>query len=186
MNNSLQLLNPITTFILGNFVGLLVALGIFIVTASTSISQDFDRVNALSLALLTSIVGGLGAWIAYAQWKINQRRLQHELFDRRIKVYQDVAAYIANILVSGKVKKEEIFPFLRDTKHSVFIFDKEIADYVDEIQKKANSLLSLYIQRKVLQGERLDKAVNEEEKILTWLTNELNKLPEKFEKFLKL
>ena len=95
MNSPLKLLILIMIFILGIIVG--------IGTAITP--QNFNWITALSSALLTPTVAILGAWIAGAQWKINQRRLQHELFDRRIKLYQVVAAYIANAISLGDVVK---------------------------------------------------------------------------------
>jgi len=108
-------------FISGNFIGILVALGIFIAVAGVTVSQNFDQLSAVLLALPTLMVGLFGTWIACAQWIINQRRLQHELFDRRIKLYQVVAEYLANAQISaGGVVKGEEMKFAGDTKHAIF------------------------------------------------------------------
>jgi len=130
MSNLPKLLLFIILFISGFFVGVAIA----------TTPKNFDWVTTLSSALLTPVVAIFGSWIAYAQWKINQRRLQNELFDRRIKLYQVVAAYIAKAISLGDVPRGEEYQFLRDTKHSIFIFNKVIADYIDEIYKKSIDL----------------------------------------------
>jgi hypothetical protein len=176
MNSHLKLLILIMIFIFGIIVGAWIAIT----------PQNFNWITALSSALLTPIVAILGAWIAWAQWKINQRRLQHELFDRRIKLYQVVAAYIANAISLGDVEKGEEYQFLRDTKHSIFIFDKEIADYTDGIYKKSIDLQFLSNRQRQLQGKALEEVSEKRQKVFKWFTDELNTLPKKFEKFLEL
>ncbi len=75
-------------------------------------------------ALLTPTIAIVGTIIGILQWIINQKRLQHELFDRRIRLYEIVTAHLANAVTHGYTD-EEIMRFLRDTKHARFIFNKE-------------------------------------------------------------
>lgn len=163
-------------FILGIATGLLIAI----------VPQNFNWITALLSALFTPIVAILGAWIAWAQWKINQKRLQHELFDRRIKLYQIVAAYIANAISLGTVEKGEEYQFLRNTKHSIFIFNKEISDYVDQVYKKSIDLQFLSNRQNQLQGKALEEVSEKRQNVFKWFSDELNNLPKKFETFLKL
>ena len=98
------------------------------------------RVIEILSASLTPVIAVIGVIIAVCQWRINQKRLQNELFGRRIELYQIIATYIANVVSRGKVGHTETDQFLRDTKHATFIFDNHIADDIDAICKNSYHL----------------------------------------------
>ena len=171
-----ELLIFLMLFIFGIFLGVVIAV----------VPQDFNRISKISSALLTPTIGILGVWIAVAQWKINQRRLQHELFDRRINLYQIVATHIANAITLGNIEKGKEIEFLRDTKHAIFIFDKEVSDYINEIYKKSIDYQFLTNQQRRLKDRLLEENLEKQQKIFQWFIDELDGLPIRFETFLKL
>ena len=76
--------------------------------------------------------------------------------------------------------------FLRDAKHARFIFDKEIASFVDEIYTKSIDLNSLCKEERRLHGDGLENVFKKERAIRKWFQKELNNIELRFEKFLQL
>lgn len=125
--------------------------------------------------------------VALVIWIIDSKRLKHELFDRRIKVYDIVATYIANIISKGDIERGEEFQFSGDTKQSRFIFDKKIDAYIKEVYDKSCEFHFLCQKEKSSLGSEFDKVSGEKNKIFKWFIDELSgKLPTRFEKFLKI
>ncbi len=38
-------------------------------------------------ALLTPVIAAIAVYVAYQQWQTNRRRLQLDLYDRRLRIY---------------------------------------------------------------------------------------------------
>lgn len=174
---------------IGNPIWLLICIIILIIGITLGIvTASYGSNNWISIlsALLTPTIAVAGTAVAAFQWRINQNRLQHELFDRRIKIFETIASYVANAISRGTVQQGEEFQFLRETKHVIFLFDKEIANYVDDIYKKSVDLQFLSDPQNQLSGDALNKAVRKRKEVFEWFTNELNNLPEKFKRFLQL
>lgn len=137
-------------------------------------------------ALLTPTIAIAGIGIGIFQWKINQKRLQHELFERRIKLYEIITTHIANGISHGTFDNNEEMQFLRDTKHARFVFDKNIADFVDEIYKKSIDLSFLSRREQQLKGAALEKTMQKRTQVFKWFQEELNNIQNRFEKYLQL
>ncbi len=139
-------------------------------------------------ALLTPTIAILGSIIAWQQWRTNRARLKHELFDRRYEQFSIVRDFISSIMTHGKVKPEEEHKYLAGTRGMRFIFDKEIASYVD------NTLWHLSVELHALDaelegvpvGEERSKNVKRQREIKELLNQELKNLEERFSKYLQL
>jgi len=142
---------------------------------------DKNWVDVLS-ALLTPTIAIAGIAIGCLQWRINQKRLQNELFNRRIDLYEKITSYIANILTRGSVENGADTQFLRNTKQAVFVFGKDIEEFVNEIYKKSLDLNLVNAQVQPIQDEHLSK----QRCIKKWFENELNNAQKRFIKYLKL
>ena len=150
-----------------------------------SVLAGKDWIKVLT-ALLTPMVAIAGIAIGVFQWKINQKRLQHELFERRIKLYTVITTHIANGISSGIFTNEEETQFLRDTKHARFIFGKDIADFVDEIYRKSLDLSFFSRREEQLSGVALEKVIENRSRVFKWFEAELNNIQNRFEKYLQL
>jgi hypothetical protein len=58
---------------------------------------------------ITAIVAVVGAFIAYFQWRTAHQRVVLDLFDRRLRVFEDVEAAVKNVFASTDVTKETFF-----------------------------------------------------------------------------
>jgi len=139
-------------------------------------------------ALLVPTIAILGSIIAFQQWRTNTKRLRHELFDRRYEQFIIIREFLGSIMSSGKSKQEEQVKFLVGTKGMRFIFDKEIAQYVDKkIWYLAIDLETLDAELEgVPVGEIRSANVKKQSEIKKQLHEELKTLEEKFAKYLQL
>lgn len=137
-------------------------------------------------ALLTPLIAVLAAYIAWQQWRTNHLRLRHELFDRRYALYERIAAFMAEIIARGKVPTNAETQFLRDTKVTIFLFDKETQQFTEQIYHKAVKLHALEMMLENLQGEDRVDNVEKQREIKDWLGSQLQDCARRFSPFLSL
>jgi hypothetical protein len=136
--------------------------------------------------LLTPIIAILAAYIAWQQWRTNNLRLKHELFDRRYDLYVKITSYLATSLTTGRIEPNSEMQFLRDTKAVDFLFDKQIHDFVHEIYSNAVKLYTLNTMENRLTGQALHDNVDGQRKIKDWFSEQLGGCTDRFAKYLSL
>jgi len=87
--------------------------------------------------LLTPIVAVITTYIAWQQWKTNQRKVDLDRYDRRLKVYQETIKYIQQFNQDFKVQLPDLYSFYVATAEADFLFSPEIRAYIDEIYSRA-------------------------------------------------
>ncbi len=143
---------------------------------------------ATATTIITTLVAVLVALITWSQWATNRARLRHELFDRRYEVYEQIAAFIAEILTSGRVPQGEPEGFRHRTKTAYFLFacDNDIKVLITEISQKAADLQGWEATLESLSGEERQKNLEAQRAVKDWLKQTLDSLETRFEKYLKL
>jgi hypothetical protein len=110
-----------------------------VVSTSVSMATAKPYVD-LFAALLTPVIAIIAAYIAYQQYRANQLKLRHELYDRRLLLYNAVAEFLAHIFRDGKAGDPQLMTLLQKTRESYFLFGKDVSDYVTELYKKGVDL----------------------------------------------
>lgn len=82
----------------------------------------FESISTPILALIT-------AYIAWRHWRTDELKRRHDLYERRLKVYDAVSEFIENFETTDGVE------FLRGVRESQFLFSREVSDYLDRIHK---------------------------------------------------
>ena len=142
-------------------------------------------INILS-ALLTPTIAIFVSIIAGMQWRINQKRLKNEHFDRRIKIYERIAGCMADVITSGRADINEERSMLRDSKFAIFVFGEDIDRFVKEVYQKSSDLHTLQSMQHKYKNKQLENNLNKQDVIKNWFKTELVNLPKRFEKYLKL
>ena len=93
----------------------------------------------LFAALLTPVIAIVTTYIAIQQYRANQLRLRHDLYDRRLTLYIAVAEFIAHVTQSGTADRAQLVT-LQKTRESFFLFGKEVSDYITDMYKKGVDL----------------------------------------------
>lgn len=94
-------------------------------------------------ALLTIVIAGVAVLIAYQQYKINQQRLRHETYDRRLAVYKAVQSHLLIIAQKNSATFEECSEFYTEASEAAFLFDSTVQDKIEEIYKESIRLTSI-------------------------------------------
>lgn len=146
--------------------------------------MDIPTATAVTTALVAVIV----AVITGGQWLTNRAWLRHELFDRRYAVYEQIASFIAEILIYGKVPQGESEAFSRRTKTAYFVFecDKEVKALITDIYRQAVNLHALDATLESLTGDERKKNIESQRVVEDWFQQTLGSLEGRFEKYLKL
>ena len=74
------------------------------------------------------------------QHRLEKRKLRLQLFEKRYAVYLAAMEYITTIMREGKSTAAAQASFLRDSRDRVFLFDKRIHQFLDDVWKQSVSL----------------------------------------------
>lgn len=140
--------------------------------------------NILQTVLLVLIAAGI-AYLLY-QSPMSATGKRRSLHSRRCEVYHDVIRVLTMLGKTGEVRKEDLLDFRSRTQDAVFLFDAEIAAYIDEIYNRSVKLIStneLLQGTSVAVGEERDRVTVEHTKQLIWLADQLAMIRKKFSQY---
>jgi hypothetical protein len=138
-------------------------------------------------ALSVPMIAAVGAYLARQQVIIARTKLRHDLFDRRFKVFEAARTFLASVMRSGKMSVSDFNDYTAGVIDAQFLLSKEVRAYLFEIRKRATAMQALNDTLEPLppgakKSELVDKAGAE----FTWLSEQLDVLPDKFKPFLTL
>lgn len=87
------------------------------------------------VALVTALVGVLGAMIAYFQWRTAHQRVVLDLFDRRLRVFEDIENAVRNVFSTTRVSNETWSLLVGAKSRARFLFGKDVNDYLERLTK---------------------------------------------------
>ena len=141
-------------------------------------------------ALLTPVIASIAVYIAWQQWKVNERKLEFDQYERRLRVYQDVVAILTYVIRDFKLEIIDLQKFRFTTAEADFLFEPEISAYIDEIFKRglllwqANSEYRDLLQPPPPPGYDHQKVVNQMHAQKVWFTEQYEAAKQKFKKYL--
>jgi hypothetical protein len=139
-------------------------------------------------ALSTPVLAVIAASIAYQQWRTAQNKLKLDLFEKRFAVYQAVVALVYLVLHDKENRNESRVEELSEkAAPAKFLFNREVARFVEEIRKKARSVVLLDTDlaktfSPLVAWAAKDHLAREEE----WLDAQMQVLDAMFKPFLRL
>jgi hypothetical protein len=93
---------------------------------------------AVAATGLAVTFGLIQAGIAKEQARIAEVRLRHDLFERRIAVFNSIRDVLMEVARSSKVSDECWNKFVRGVETTEFLFDQEIARYVADLRNRVS------------------------------------------------
>jgi hypothetical protein len=137
-------------------------------------------------ALSVLVIGGIGAYIAWRQWRTAHDRLKLDLFDRRLAAYQRLKDATSPITASGKVTNEDTDRFARAMYDMRFLFDKETDTCVDEIYRAMLDKHTIDTQLERTRARNKEKALLKSGELFKRITDGVySKVPERMERFMR-
>lgn len=137
--------------------------------------------------LLTPIIAGVVAYIAYQQHKTNRDKLRFNLYDRRLKVFEELMVLLWVIFRKGMCNDQEREQFQRATVEGSFLFDKDIANYLDTIHNKTlelGTIRAILKLNSLPRGDKRDQTVEKETQLFDWFMDQFEVSKEKFARYL--
>jgi hypothetical protein len=144
-----------------------------------------------SKTMLTPMIAVIAVYIAWQQKKINEQKLNLDLYDRRLKVYEEVRQILSIIMRDAKASYNDLLKFYRAVSEADFLFGPDITEYIDEIYQHGvqlqrwNSEYRDYTQP-TPEGYDHKKVCDGMHTELKWLTNQLMPAKQKFKPYLKI
>lgn len=130
------------------------------------------------LAGLTPIVtAAIATYIAYQQWRTNRDKVRLESFDRRIAVHKAIEEYLMQIYREGTVTFKQVLKLRTEVSYAVYLFDKEVEDYIDELQRKG-------IRLEEITGK--PEHATEMKELLRWFKDQLEGMNTKVSRHLRI
>ena len=142
-------------------------------------------------ALLTPLIAAIALCIAWQQWKTNRRKLDLDLYEHRLRVYQAVTLFIRRVLVDDSREPQDFADFRRNTAEADFLFGEDVRDYLEELVTHATEWRkwdSQYRARGQPMPEGYDhrEVVDGKTREAEWFGDQLEKARQLFKEYLKL
>lgn len=144
-------------------------------------ATDTSWIDVMS-ALLVPTIAIIGVYIAYQQFRINEQRLRHETYERRLAVYRFVQKYLSEILRDGATTYQRASDFYSEASEAAFLFDASVQDKIDKIYEKSIDMVVTHERMYppdgspgLPVGEERTKVAEESSDLLKWHLDELKK-----------
>jgi hypothetical protein len=162
-----------------------------------------SEILTLALTLALVLTTAIYAWLTYRILKANERSVQAireqsaqqtrlEAYDRRLRVYDSINRFIAEILQRGTTDDERLTEMLRETKHAKFLLpvDDDLTGYIDSLYNKGLDLQykegEIRADRQVCTQERRERLIEESRVLKDWFKTQFEVVDTKFRKHLQL
>jgi hypothetical protein len=139
-----------------------------------------DLVDILSAAL-TLVIAGVVAYIAVQQYRVNKMHLRYESYERRLRVFKAVQTFLSVIARDGSANFHQCTQFYSDASEAVFLFKKEIQEYIKQLYYKGIDLTTLHERLYpsdgspgLPKGKERSKVARKKKEVLEWFLNELD------------
>ncbi len=143
--------------------------------------------------LLTPLIALVAIYIAYQQYRINSLRLRHDVYERRLRVYKAVQAFLSEIMRQGDIDFLRTSQFYAEASEAAFLFEEEIQTFIDDLHAKAIDLHSFHERMYPSDGssglpvgEERSKVAHENGELLKWFIHQLPKSKELFGKHMRI
>jgi hypothetical protein len=150
--------------------------------------MDYKFYIDLFAALLTPTIAIVTTFIAIQQYRNSKRKFRHELYDKRLAIFNATVQFIATILRDGDISIQDLYKFNADTSETYFLFEKDVFKYLNEMYTKG---VDLHITNEELHrghpsdAERKELAEKDGE-ILKWFGGQVEGSRHKFARYLSV
>lgn len=140
---------------------------------------------------MTPVIGAVALYIAWQQWKTNERKAILDRYERRLRIYQRVVEMLHFICSRFNPEINDLLKFIADTAEAGFLFGSEISEYLDEIYTRGVTLNSAKFEYRDFtqpvpvgyDHQKVVDAMTEQEK---WFVAQFPIAKEKFRKYLDI
>ncbi|WP_434686490.1 hypothetical protein [Pseudanabaena minima] len=148
-----------------------------------------DIIVKLTPSIITLMVGSIGTYIAYNQYRTAKDKLRLDLFEKRLAAYEKLQEYFMFVFQFGRVDGQAIQILGEARYKSRFLFGDDITKHIDEVLDKALKIQELDFKLKDSHslpiGEERKRVAEELRDILIWNSDQQISSPERYAKYLQ-
>jgi hypothetical protein len=97
----------------------------------------------LIFSIAAIIVSIVVAVVQYAQWRTANQKVVIDLYDRRLKVYQQLEKAVGPVLREGEVSGAAFKEFMIGQADATFLFGEDVQEYLKSLRKCFAQLMSI-------------------------------------------
>jgi hypothetical protein len=101
------------------------------------------RVKSALISIAAITVSIVVAVVQYAQWRTANQKVVIDLYDRRLKVYQQLEKAVGPVLRDGEVSGAAFKEFMIGQADPTFLFGEDIQEYLKSLRRCFSWLLSM-------------------------------------------
>jgi len=140
---------------------------------------------------MTPVIGAVALYIAWQQWKTNERKAILDRYERRLLIYQRVVEMLRFVCSKFNPEIHDLIKFSADTAEADFLFGSEISEYIDEIYNRGITLNTAKFEYRDFRQpapvgydhQKVVDAMTEQQK---WFVAQFSIAKEKFRKYLDI
>ena len=159
------------------------------VACTQEIAFWLDTIVKLAPASVALVIGSIGTYIAFNQYRTNRDKLRLDLFEKRLEAYEKLQEYFNYLFRDVHVDNKAISILAEARYRSRFLFGDEIMEHISEVWDRAMEMrclgLKLYGSERLPVGEERDMACDKESSLLQWNITQQSNSPERYAKYLK-
>jgi hypothetical protein len=143
---------------------------------------------AFFAAVIASLIAYRQSMTAREQRQIAQDKLKLDFFEKRFAVYKATKTLLNTSTIQGQILPDDLQEFYKATNGAEFFFDDETRDYYMKIGDICwHASMARASQARHREGARLEKLIDEEDNLLSFLHSQSGKpLEDRFRKYLDL
>jgi hypothetical protein len=151
--------------------------------------QYLQALALVAVPCVGTIVAAIGAWIALQQMRVARMKLDHDRYEKRLKIFEAAHALLAEAVVKDAISDALLKRFFVDAIDAPFHFADDVVKYLERLGTIASSVKvgqqALADETDAKLREKLKDDIKNE---LLWLQQELQsgKLINRFRPYLAL
>ena len=91
----------------------------------------------------TTIISGLVFVVAFLQWRTAHQKVVLDLFEKRLKVYNQARTAVSRVVTSGQVKPDSNIELGEAAEGATFLFGADVHEYLESLWRDFGRLHSL-------------------------------------------
>lgn len=142
---------------------------------------SYSLVNMMSLIMGASF-SEITMALAYVTYKLNRNNHRLSLFDKRYKIYDALKSLLESI-VEARLSEETYSVFKKKRMEAEFLFERDILDYLSEIESKIKEWEEWQAKREFEQEQKQEKR-EKLDSLFAYLKEESVECDKKFMRYL--
>jgi hypothetical protein len=153
--------------------------------------MTFATFVGLLTALLTPTIAIVATYIAWQQWHTNKQKLDLDLYDRRLRIYEEVRKLLSIVVRDATVTTDALLAFRTSVSEADFLFGSDVISYIDTLYQRGLNLWRWNAEYRDSTQERSaaydhKKVADEMHEELVWFTQQFDPAKLLFAQYLKL